>query len=52
LFGRAVIIYQVKSDARKDGEVQHELQMLANPMISGSYEKAYHHAIPSKCQSS
>jgi hypothetical protein len=52
LFGRAVIIYQVKSDVRKHSEVQQELQMIANPMISCCYEKAYHRAIPSKCRSS
>jgi hypothetical protein len=52
LFGRAVIIYQVKSDVRKQGAVQQELQMIANPMIPGCYEKAYHRAIPSEFRSS
>jgi hypothetical protein len=52
LFGRAVIIYQVKSDVRKHSEVQQELQMIANPMISGCYEEAYHRAIPSEYRSS
>jgi hypothetical protein len=52
LFGRAVIIYQVKSDVRKHGEVQQELQMIANPMISGCYEATYHRAIPSEYRSS
>jgi len=47
LFGRAVIIYQVKSDARKRCEVQHELQMIAGPMLSSRYEKAYHRELPS-----
>jgi hypothetical protein len=49
LFGRAVIIYQVKSDVRKHSEVQQELQMIANPMLSCCDEKAQHCAIPSKC---
>ena len=52
LFGRAVIIYQVKSDVRKHSEVQQELQMIASPMISGCYEEAYHRAILSEYRSS
>ena len=47
LFGRAVIIYRVKSDVRKHSEVQQELQMIANPMMSCCYENAYHGAISS-----
>jgi hypothetical protein len=52
LFGRAVIIYQVKSDVRERSEVQQELQMIANPMISGYYDNAYHRAISSEYRSS
>jgi len=52
LFGRAVIIYQVKSDVRKHSEVQQELQMIANPMMSCCYNTAYHRAIPSQSRSS
>jgi hypothetical protein len=47
MFGRAVIIYQVKSDVRKQSEVQQELQMIADPMLSICYEKAYHREISS-----
>src|SRR5215472_6712754 len=52
LFGRAVIIYQVKSDVRKHSDVQQELQMIANPMIPDCYETTYHRAIPSQCRNS
>jgi hypothetical protein len=52
LFGRAVIIYQVKSDVRKHSEVQQELQKIAYPMISSCYEEAYHRAILSEYRSS
>lgn len=48
LFGRAVIIYQVKSDVSKHSEVQQELQMIANPMMTCCYENAYHRATPSE----
>jgi hypothetical protein len=52
LFGRAVIIFPVKSDVRKHSEVQQELQMIANPMIPCGYGTDYHRAIPSQCRSS
>ena len=52
LFGRAVIIYQVKSDVREHSEVQQELQMIANPMMSCCYETAYHRATPAENRSS
>jgi len=48
LFGRAVIIYQVKSDGRKHSEVQQELQMIANPRLFCGHEQAYHRATPSE----
>jgi hypothetical protein len=48
LFGRAVIIYQVKSNISKHSEVQQELQMIANPMMPCCYENAYHRATPSE----
>jgi len=52
LFGRAIIIYQVKSDVRKHSEVQQELQMIADSRISCCYEQANHRAIVSAYQSS
>jgi len=46
LFGRAVIIYQVKSDGRKQSEIQQELQRIANPLLFCGQEQASHHTTP------